>query len=50
MDESKSLFMNAPNASVAVKIEPEPVKDESNNIKVSQKVTTSTAKPNTGFI
>jgi antitoxin component YwqK of YwqJK toxin-antitoxin module len=49
MDESKSLFMNAPNASVAVKIEPEPVKDESNNIKVSQKVTTSTAKPNTGL-
>ncbi|MDC1221648.1 toxin-antitoxin system YwqK family antitoxin [Salibacteraceae bacterium] len=49
MDDSKSSFKNAPSASVAVKTEPEPVKDESNNIKVSQKVTASTAKPNTGL-
>ena len=49
MDASKSTFLQAPSTQVAVKVEPEPVKDESNKIKTTTKVTAATAKPNTGL-
>ena len=49
MDASKSTFKEPASKSVAVKVEPEPVKDASNKVKTSVKVTASTAKPNTGY-
>lgn len=49
MDASKSTFKKPPSAAVAVKAEPEPVKDESNKVKTTVKVVASKDKPNTGL-
>ena len=49
MDASKSSFMDAPSTAVAVKVEPEPIKDKSNNVKTTAKIASSSAKPNTGL-
>lgn len=48
MDASQSTFKEPSNPKVAVKTEPEPVKDESNKVKTTVKVATAEAAPNTG--
>jgi len=47
MDASKSTFKEPATPQAAVKSEPEPVKDASNKVKTTVKVTSSVAKPNT---
>ncbi|MEZ4722872.1 MAG: toxin-antitoxin system YwqK family antitoxin [Flavobacteriales bacterium] len=49
MDASKSTFKEPPSPQVAVKAEPEPVKDESNKVKTTVKVAAADAKPNIGY-
>ena len=46
MDESQSTFKSAP---AAVRKDPEPVRDDANNMKTSVKVAETQAKPNVGL-
>lgn len=49
MDASKSTFKEASKPELVAKVEPEPVKDESNKVKQTVAVQQSQAKPNIGY-